>query len=237
MKKILTIIIVVLSVFLIYLGFKDNDIYYLSLGDSLALGTNSYGNKDYGYTDYVKEYLKEEELLEVYVDSLVKSNKRATDIIKEINDNVEVDVGGKSKTFQNVLIKADVITLSLGMNDLLDNVQLNNDFSVNDLYDKLDKVCVDFEELFRLLREYCKEEIVFIGLYNSMNNIELEEFIVNANKKLEKLANTYDIKYVNIYDEFKNLKYFPNSNNQYPSKEGYKIIADKIINIIKQKYD
>ena len=63
MKKILTIIIIALAVLLIYLGFKDKDIYYLSLGDSLANGVNGIGFKDYGYADYVKDYLDNNDLL------------------------------------------------------------------------------------------------------------------------------------------------------------------------------
>ena len=57
MKKILGIIVVCLSVLLIYLGFKDNKIYYLSMGDGLSLGVTPYGGVDYGYSDYVKDYL------------------------------------------------------------------------------------------------------------------------------------------------------------------------------------
>lgn len=235
MKKILTFIIVVLSIFLIYLGFKDKDIYYLSLGDSVALGMNPYGNKDYGYADYVKDYLNEQNILEIYVSDLVNSNKRATDIVKEISENIEVNVNGKKKKFQNVLIKSDIITLSLGMNDLLGNMQINNDFSMNDLYTKLEQVCKDFEELFKLLREYCKEQIIFIGLYNPTDNLELDSFIEYANKRIGKIANTYTIDYVSISDELKDKKYFPNTNSNFPNKEGYKIIADKIIQIIEKK--
>ena len=87
MKKILTFIIVVLSVFLIYLGFKDKKTYYLSLGDSLSLGKNPYNVLDYGYTDYVKDYLEDKNLLEVYVDGLNREDKRIIDIISDINNN------------------------------------------------------------------------------------------------------------------------------------------------------
>ena len=112
MKKLLTIIIVVLAVFLIYLGFKDENVYYLSIGDYLANGINPYGTKDYGYSDYVKDYLNENKKLEVFV-SYVSNNKRTIDIIKDIEDNVKIEVNGKKKTLQNALIKADIITISI----------------------------------------------------------------------------------------------------------------------------
>ena len=233
MKKILTIIIVVLAVFLIYLGFKDEDIYYLSMGDYLSNGINPYGTKDYGYSDYVKDYIEENDLLEVYV-NYSSNNKRTIDLIKDIEDNVKIDVNGKKKTIQNALIKADLLTLSIGMNDLLDNVKFNTDFSVNDLYDKLDEVIDDYEDLFKLLREYCKEEIVLIGLYNTMDNEQLDEFFDYTNKKLSSIANSYGIDYINVYEDFKNINYFSN-NKVYPNKLGYEAISNKIIDIIDEK--
>jgi len=231
MKKILTIIIVLLSVFLIYLGFKDEKIYYLSIGDFLANGVNSYGAKDYGYADYVKEYLEKNEMLEVYVNS-VENNKRSIDVIRDINDNVDISVGNKIKTFQNALIKADLVTISLGTNDFLNNLEFSEDFSVNDLYNKLEQASKDFEELFKVLRKYCKEKIVFIGFYNTKSDPNLNEFFEYANKKIMKIASSYNIDYINIYEEFKDNKYFDNITNSLPNKQGYKLISDKIIELI-----
>lgn len=233
MKKLLTIIIVILAVFLIYLGFRDEKVYYLSIGDYLANGINPYGTKDYGYSDYVKDYLEENDKLEVFVTS-TNNNKRTIDIVKDIEDNIKLDVNGKKKTIQNALIKADLVTISIGMNDLINNVEFNNDFSVNDLYNKLEQVVNDYENLFKILRDYCKEEIVLIGLYNTTGNNELDEFFDYANKKISRSANFYDIDYVSIYEEFKNIEYFTN-NNFYPNKLGYEVISDKIINIIDEK--
>ena len=230
MKKILISIIILLSVFLIYLGFKDEEIYYLSLGDYLSNGINPYGVKDYGYSDYIKDYIDENDKLEVYVNYSDK-NTRTIDLIKDIEDNVKIDVMGKSKTVQNALIKADLLTISIGMNDLLDNVKFNNDFSINDLYNKLEEVIVDYERLFEILRIYCKEEIILVGLYNSLDNENLNDFFDYANKKLSSLATTYDINYINIYDDFNKSEYFENSK-LFPNKLGYEVIFNKMVGII-----
>lgn len=233
MRKILIAVIIILSVLLIYLGFKDEEIYYFSIGDYLSRGITPYGNNDYGYSDYIKDYISDNDKLETYV-NYSKKNLRTIDLIKDIEDNVKIEVDGKSKTIQNGLIKADLVTLSIGMNDLLDNVKFDNDFSINDLYDKFEEVLVDYEKLFELLREYCKEEIVLIGLYNSLGNESLNEFFEYANQKLYNLSNSYDIKYVNIYEDFKNSEYFDNSRI-YPNKLGYELISNKIINLLNQK--
>ncbi len=234
MKKILTIIIIALAVLLIYLGFKDKDIYYLSIGDSLANGVNSLGVKDYGYADYVKDYLDNNDLLDNYA-TLTSNNKRSIDLIKDIEENVKITVGNKEKTIQNALIKADIITISIGMNDLFSNITFNNDFSTNDLYNKLDEVAIDLEKLFKLLRDYSKEEIIFVGFYNCLKDEELEEFFNYANDRISKLANSYNIDYLNIYEEFNNSSYFDSMIDSFPNKKGYQAISSKIIAILEEK--
>ncbi len=226
MKKILTIIIVLLAVFLIYLGFKDKEIYYFSMGDSLANGINSYNAKDYGYADYVKDSLE----IKKY-ESFTNNNKRSIDFVKDIEDNIKIN----GKNIQNILIKADIITLSVGMNDLFSNVTFNNDFSVNDLYMKFEEVMVDLENLFKLLRTYSKEDIIYIGIYNCLKENSLDEFFIYANEQLKKLCDNYKITYLDIYNEFNDSTYFDNPNSYFPNKAGYKLISSKIIDIIVEK--
>ena len=226
MKKILTIIIVLLAVFLIYLGFKDKEIYYFSMGDSLANGINSYNAKDYGYADYVKDSLE----IKKY-ESFTNNNKRSIDFVKDIEDNIKIN----GKNIQNILIKADIITLSVGMNDLFSNVTFNNDFSVNDLYMKFEEVMVDLENLFKLLRTYSKEDIIYIGIYNCLKENSLDEFFIYANEQLKKLCDNYKITYLDIYNEFNDSTYFDNPNSYFPNKAGHKLISSKIIDIIVKK--
>ena len=59
-------------------------IYYLSLGDSLALGQNPYGNIGYGFSDYVSDYLREKGILEFYTKKYSVSGYRTTDLIRDI---------------------------------------------------------------------------------------------------------------------------------------------------------
>lgn len=236
MKKILIAIIIAVSILLIYLGFKDKDVYYLSLGDSLANGLNSYNQEDYGYSDYIKDYLTDIDKLQTYV-RVINNDKRTIDVIRDIKDNISINVDGKRKTLQNALIKADLITISIGTNDFLNNFNLNNDFAINDLYDKLHQVTSDFDEMFKLLRQYCKEDIVFISFYNFTDNPDLDEFFTHANKVIGNLANSYDIKFVDIFEDFKDNNYFINSMDKFPNKEGYKLIANKIINLIDLEND
>ena len=235
MKKILTMLIIALAVFLIYLGFKDDDIYYLSLGDSLAYGTTPYGGKDYGYGEYVRDYLQDKDKLEVYVDGLVKSNKRTIDIIKDIKDNVEITVNNKKKTFQNALIKADFITLSIGLNDFIGDLKISPDFGIQDLYNRFEQAYIDMEELFKIMREYCKEPIVLIGYYDPTNSETLKDYFKYINQKTQELANSYNIKFVDVSTPLQSGKYFENINSFFPNKEGYQVIGKEIVKILDEK--
>ena len=138
------------------------------------------------------------------------------------------------KTLQHILIKSDLITLSIGSNDLLSNVKINYEFNESDLYKKFDELLFDYEELFKLLREYCKEQIILIGLYNNIDG-NLDEFFKYANAKLQELSNRYNISFIKISDEFKNEIYFPNPNSLYPNKEGYIFIGKEIVKLIENK--
>ncbi len=93
MKKIMTIMVIILAVFLIYLGLRDDKIYYLAMGDYLTNGTNGQGFKDYGYADYIKDSIKK---LEKYV-NISKDKYWIIDSILDIDDIISFNVEGKYK--------------------------------------------------------------------------------------------------------------------------------------------
>ena len=57
MKKLIVLFSVIFLTFIIYKVNANNLIDYMSIGDSLDLGINSYGNNTYSYHDYLKNYL------------------------------------------------------------------------------------------------------------------------------------------------------------------------------------
>ena len=231
-KALLIMGIIVLFIFLIYLSTMDKKVYYLALGDSLALGKTPYGNIDYGYTDYIKDYLTEKNLLEKCVNNYADNDYRITDLIRDIIDNKKITINNKEQTLKNALIKADLITLSIGLNDLL--YKLNSSFSSDrEIYNHIDEMMVDMEQLFKLLKEYCKEDIMVLGYYSSilyLKNIDTNKYIKYANEKLKVLCDNYSIHYIEIDSIFKNnSKFLPNPLDTHPSKLGYEAIANEFI--------
>ena len=82
--KILVLIFTCLLIYLIYNKNNINNITYLSLGDEYAMGINSYGVKDYGYNDYLKDYLEKNNKLHKYYNNFSYKEIRINDLYKDI---------------------------------------------------------------------------------------------------------------------------------------------------------
>ena len=195
MKKIILFVAVVILVFGIYIQSIDNKIYYVSLGDGYAVG----------YNNYVKDYINSNHKLKKYVDVFVDKNNRTIDIINDIeNNNVEYN-NGEKLYMKQVLIKADLVTLSVGYNDFL-NVNKTDVDLVND-------VLSDFEKLLMVLRKNCKEKIVVVD-FNQGSVI---------NERYKDICSKYDVLYIDVENN-----YFPGN----VAKSEYADIGKKVTNLL-----
>lgn len=199
MKKILITGLIFLVIFLIYLANMDKKVYYVALGDSLEREYVS-NEEVYGYSYYIKNYLKKDDLLERYSDDFAKADTRITDIIKDINNNAKITTNKGSFSLKNALIKADLITVNISSNDVFNKLKGNN-IVYNDVYDYIDDLAYDLDNLFKLMREYCKEDIVMVGPYNpfsdSSDKLDVYEYF---NEKYKDVCEEYDIIYVDLSD-------------------------------------
>lgn len=249
MKKRYKILIgfVITGIFLVLIFFitKDKKIYYLSLGDSLAVGQTPNNEVDKSYGDYIKEYLEDKEVLEFYTKSFSNSNYRSIDLLEDIKNNKKKKISGKEITIKNALIKADIVTISIGLNDLLYKLNLASTFDMNindDIYTYVDEVMMDIDKLLYEIRKSCKEQIMVFGYYNPFTNHsvslsnEVEPLITYANGRLESLVLKYEMTYVDIHEAFlANDDYLPSKLEIHPTKNGYKRMADIAINLIDKK--
>ncbi len=225
MKKILILGIIILSIFLIYLTTIDKKVYYASLGDEISLGMTKEGYYEKSFPLYIKEYLEEKNKLETFINDYTTLGYRITDIINDIKNNKTIEE--TNKTIKNVLIKADLITISIGTNDIISKI--NNEENLtkidyNRLYKNIEEIIKDLEKLLSLIREYCKEDIILIGINIKTEDEKLYKIINYANEKFKEISEKYNIKYIEIDKIIK--------EKIYPTKEEYKMIADELIDII-----
>lgn len=214
MKKLLILGIIVLSIFLIYKTMIDKKIYYVSLGDEISLGMTSTGYYKKSYPLHIKEYLEEKNKLETFIDEYENQGYRITDLINDINNNKEVEE--THKTIKNILIKADLITISIGTNDIKSKL---NTKDYKNLYNNVEEIINDLENLLKLVREYCKENIILIGINIKTEDKKISELIKYTNEKFKEVADKYKIKYIDI----------SKIESNYPTEEEYVEISNKII--------
>ena len=191
MKKILFLFLIILITFLIYYFNISKKIYYFSIDN-------------YGYSKNIKSRMKKK-----IINSVVYSKKdyRLMDLMNDIKYNKEFIYNNKKYTFDNLLVKANYITISIGMDDIIYKKELD--------YKYIDELLIDIEKLLKLVRKYNKDKIFFLSLYKTSN---LDKLIKYANKKIEKICNDNKINYVDI----SMLTEINNKSNLY--------ISNKILN-------
>ena len=178
MRTIIISILVILSIFLIYITNLDRKVYYLDLSI-----------KD-NYSKDIKKKLSNK--LEKFVSGYTKKEYRTTDLLNDIIDNKKMRVKNKNIAIKNALIKADLITLRIGDNDIKYKVLTNSD----DLYDYADSMIDDIEKLIEIVREYSKEKIIYIGLENTYG-YKYKKIIDYINSKIKEICDDYKICFVN----------------------------------------
>ena len=236
MKKILCLLIICLLVYTIYYFNHTDKITYISIGDSLSVGIDSNGNTNYGYSNYLSNYLKDKNLLKSYNNYFSTSGTRIVDLENKLETNWTIKKDGKSLSLKKCLREAELVTLSVGMDDILTELTLST-VTVENLSNKeittiVDKIIEELDALFKELRKYAKEDIIFIGFYNPLEEESLttERLYTYLITKTKALCKTYDIEYLDIYNLFKrNKNYIDNPTNIYPTTEAYQMIATKII--------
>ena len=215
MKRILFYLIVFLIVFLIYYFNCDKKIYYLSIGDYLSYGINNFKNQNNGYSEAIKEKYKSN--LKNYVNYSTLDDYRVMDLMNDINYNKTIIYKGREYKIQNLLVKSNLITISIGMNDLI--------YKSNLSYDYVDELLNDMNNLLELIRKYNKDKIYFLSFYNVINNENLIEY---SNERLKKICEKNNIIYVDISDLDNYI-----IKGTYPTNDGYLYIKNKIINFTK----
>lgn len=190
-KSIIFLIIVFILVFIIYIKTLDKKIYYVNID-----ATNNLS-----YNINIRDKIKKQNKLEKYVNSFSKEDYRTTDLIRDIKDNKKID----NQTITNALIKADILTIYIGINDI--NYKIVNT-KIEELYKYTDQVLYDIEELFKLLRIYCKEKIYIIGFKNEIG-LSYNDYFEFTNKRLKSICKKYNIIFI------ENTASYQISNNVY----------------------
>ncbi len=240
-KKLLFIFIsCIIITLVIYATINTTKINYLSLGDGIALGINPYDQKDYGYSDYLKDYLKSSKKLKNYY-NFSKEDLRIIDLIDMLEDNSTIKNNKKSISINEAINNADIITIALGSTDIYNKLKLNNIkylyTETSDIFEFIDKTIKEYEICIKNIKKiYHKDNLILIGLYNPIvnneyiNNKKIEEIFNYIDQKLQQVTDKYNLKYINTNKLInRNSIYFPNPNSIHINKKGYNLIYKEIL--------
>ena len=180
-KVVLALFLIVVLIFIIYIFNIKNDIFYFNVMD-----------KKYDYDTYNVLLNENLDNVQKYI-SYEQDDYRVTDLIRDINDNIIVN----NRKIQNILIKADIITLMIGNNEL--NYKIKN-IDMTELFEYSNSLLEDLDDLFKLVRKYSKEKIFFIGFYNS--NEYYEELYRYLNLRIKDMCDSYNIVYIDRLMDF-----------------------------------
>lgn len=217
MKKIILILILFLSIWFIYNNTVDDKIDYLVLGNDLSIG-------DDNYSLYVKDYLDNKNILGNYNTSFVDLDLRITDLINKIKYNDSVVINNKTIGINMLLKNADIITISIGMNELYYKLSINNE----NIYTYMKDMVNDLDILLNLINRYNHKKVFVINYYNiNKYNKDIFNYL---NYYLKSLCKKEDFEYVDVSEVLdNNIINYENSSNFYLNKHGNRKISEFII--------
>lgn len=228
--KLIFCVIVCIVVYLIYTYVPTDNIIYLALGDSFALGENPYGEVAYGYSDYLSNYLAENHNLKLYTKKFAATDARIKDVYQDILLNKKVYINGEAIGIKSSLRDSDIITLSIGANDIISQVNIMSEVMVEKKYrDIVNGVGDHLIDLIGEIQKYNKK-IILIGYYNLYpKNEQYNLLFKELDKKYQQICADMSITYISLYQDFLYQSYLPNPFNIHPSIEGYEYIYQKIV--------
>ena len=235
-KKLIFFLIICLIIFLIFKYNNHHNISYIALGDGFALGKNSYGQIDYGYSDYVKDYIDKNNKLNKYIKTFSEEDASINTIYQNITLNKKIKLKDREFNLKQSLREANILTLSIGINDLIYKLSITNNLDKSSIDNIIKSIEKDYNMLITEIKKYYPQDIYAIGYYNIYPESDLYEYAINELNNIYK--NNKDIIYIDIYDLFENNnEYMPNFVNYYPSNKGYKEISNQIIRKISKKLE
>lgn len=230
MKKIIKLSILILlslSVYIIYNSKKTTKINYLSIGDGFACGINSYHDISYGYSDYLKDYLKKNNILGYY-NSFSYEEMMTSDIKKDILINVH---DKDDNNIKMALREANLLTISVGINDLIYELSVNNPKNIATQQKILTKIVEKLQLDIKEIKKYYQGTIYLIGYYNfyPQNSVE-RNMLDQLNQKYQQFCGKNNIVFIdNKKMNNKLFNYLENPNCFYPNVNGYNQIFKNIL--------
>ncbi|MEK4531830.1 GDSL-type esterase/lipase family protein [Solibacillus sp. FSL K6-1554] len=208
-------------------------VFYLALGDSLTRGVGD-ETQDYGYTIRLQQELEKWPMVEeVELDNRGKNGRRSDQLLSLL----------KRGHYDEELEKSNIVTITLGGNDVMKIVKKNLFSMKKSMFDKeLPKFAKRYEQVIVEIRRVNPEvPIILVGFYNPFSIVvdEITPFdpiISEWNDEIEKLAATDENAcFVSVEDLFvSNEDMVYHVDFFHPNSTGYDRMTKRIIESMQQ---
>ena len=207
MKKMILILFLFLSCYLIYISTDKQKLSYVAIGDTNAdINYNKIKYQEYN-NDYIdKEY-------------------RIIDLINVLRYNEQA----KDISLHRLLKQADILIISIGMNDLY--YKLNTD--TKNIYTHLNTMVSNMNILLNEIDKYHYKQVFVLGYYN-INN-KHNDILTYLNYETKRIVNKYKYEYIELHQVLNNNpNLYQNPNYFYLNTNGYKEINKIIVEKLKK---
>ena len=218
----------------------------VALGDSLAYGVLADKTLGKGYGDYVALLLEEINRLNSFNKGFSVPGYKATDILNDFEQNVKKtslnheQKQGEASTITEAIKEAEVITLSIGANDVLSYLKRNADgtftFNILEVQQAIKDTANNIGMIFKEIHEINPDaQIIVMGYYNPFPTmtqyaLQLDLLVDTLDKAVKDVAELNGATFVDVSTQIaENAKTFvPNPEDIHLSEAGYKFVGQQM---------
>lgn len=228
---------------------------YLALGDSLAFGISSDGLPSKGYPDFLAQSLQEKNGLKSSNKGFSFPGYTATNVLNDMKENVAKPIIGigheeKSAELHKSIAEADLITISVGANDVLSYFKVDPTTGLPEvdflgLVAAIQQVGVNYNMILKSIYAINPDVQVYVmGYYNPFPHLapelqpQLAQMLVGMNGAIEAGMTGTSAVFVPTADAIATdfLAHLPNPQNIHLSEVGYKVVAAQFDKLIKENF-
>ena len=208
MKKIILVLFLFLSCYLIYNLTETKSTSCLVIGDSIA----------------DNPYIKDSKLITEYNNQFINKDYRINDLVNIIKYNEEIEEDDKTISIHRLLKNTDILILSIGMNDIY--YKLEDD--TKNIYTYINNMVNNMEIILKEINRYHYRQVIVLGYYNTSN--KHNDLFTYLNYKMKRITNKYNYTYLELNNLLKNNpKYLQNNHNFFLNDQGYQEIIKIIV--------
>ncbi|PID03296.1 N-acetylmuramoyl-L-alanine amidase [Sporosarcina sp. P2] len=227
---------------------------YLALGDSLAAGVTPNNELGKGYTDFLAEELATSEVLQASNKGFSYPGYKTDDVLRDFEMDVTkpiVGIGHSDKTasLHQSVKEADLITLTIGANDVLPKFTFDDkgtpQFNPEELQAAIMKVGMNTQKILAKIYQLNPAAQVYVmGYYNPFpylspqNQPVVNQLVITLNDAIKKGMTGTTAQFVETSKKIAEdpYTYLPNPKNIHLSQAGYKVVMEAFHKSLMENY-